>query len=123
MSKKQRNENMPLFKISDWCLHIKTWKVHFETLLIMLFAGRFVSGASEKTIENYHLVNNGKLSKGKITSRMKVGSKGTVSIDYKFHVDNLEYTGETNDEKYEIGDSLYVIYLQKNIQSIDHIHF
>jgi|GEM_PF-2792709 len=113
MSKKQGNKDTPLFKISNWYLHIKTWKVHFGTVLILLLAGRFIYGASEKTIENYRLANNGKLSKGIVTSRMKVGAKGTLSIDYKFQVDNVEYTGETTNEGYETGDSLYVIYLQK----------
>lgn len=113
MSKKQGNDDTPRFKISDWYLHIKTWKIHLGTLLILLLAARFIYGASEKTVENYRLANNGKLSKGVVTSRMKVGAKGTISIDYRFRVDNVEYTGETTNERYETGDSLYVIYLQQ----------
>lgn len=114
MSKKQGNDTTPLFKISDWCLYIKSWKIHLATLLIMLLAGRFIYVASEKTIENYRLANSGKLSKGIVTSRIKVGAKGTISIDYKFQVDNMEFAGQTTNEKFEIGDSLYIIYLQKN---------
>lgn len=113
MSKKQGNDDTPILRISNWYLHVKIWKIHLGTVLILLLAGRFIYGASEKAIENYRLANNGKLSKGVVTSRMKVGAKGTLSMDYKFHVDNVEYTGETTNERYETGDSLYVIYLQK----------
>lgn len=112
MSKRKENEDTPLFKIADWYLYIKARKVHLGTVLILLLAGRFIYGASEKTIENYRLANSGKLCKGVVTSRMKVGAKGTISIDYKFQVNNIEYTGRTTDEKYEIGDSLYIIYSQ-----------
>jgi hypothetical protein len=113
MSKKQSNEVTTLFKISNWYLYIKTWKIHLGTVLILILTGHFIYVASEKTIENYRLANSGKLCKGIVTSRMKVGAKGTISIDYKFQVDNIEFTGQTSNEKYETGDSLYVIYLKE----------
>lgn len=114
MRKKQGNDDTPLFKISDWYLYIKSWKIHLATLFILLLAFRFIYGASEKTIENYRLANSGKLSKGVVTSRMKVGAKGTISIDYKFQVDSMEFTGQTTNEKFEIGDTLFIVFLQKN---------
>jgi hypothetical protein len=49
MSKKQGNDDTPILKISDWYLHVKIWKIHLGTVLILLLAGRFIYGASEKT--------------------------------------------------------------------------
>jgi hypothetical protein len=113
MRKKQGNEVESLFKILNWYLYIKTWKIHLGTVLILLLSAQFIYVASGKTIENYRLANSGKLCKGIVTSRMNVGAKGTISIDYKFQVENIEFTGQATNEKYETGDSLYVIYLQK----------
>ncbi|SEL95202.1 hypothetical protein [Parapedobacter koreensis] len=104
MSKKRKRGGDPIFG---------NWKIHLGTILILFLVGRFIYGASEKTIENYRLANNGKLSNGIVTSRMKVGGKGTISIEYSFQVNHVKYIGQTTNEGYEIGDSLYVIYLPK----------
>lgn len=114
MKKNQENNHIPLFKISNWHLYIKKRKIHLLSLFIILLAVRFIYGASEKTIENYRLANNGNFSKGIVTSRMKVGAKGTINIEYKFHVNNAEYMGHTTNEEYEEGDSIYVLYLSGN---------
>lgn len=114
MNMNQNNKDTPLFKISNWYLYIKNRKIHLLTLLILLLAGRFIYGASEKTIENYRVANNGDLSKGIVTSRMEVGAKGTINIEYKFQANDAEYIGHTTNENYEIGDSIYVLYLSSN---------
>lgn len=108
------SKHTSFFKIADWYLYIKNRKIHLLTLLILFLIGRFIYGASEKTIENYRLANNGKLRKGIITSRMKVGAKGTINIDYRFRVDDTGFVGHTTNEKYEVGDSIYVLYSATN---------
>lgn len=113
MSKKQGKYITPLIKISGWYFYIRSWKIHLVTLLMVFLAFRFIFVASEKTIENYRLANFGNLSKGIVTSRMKIGAKGTINIDYKFQVDNIEFSGYTTNENYKIGDSLFIVYLRE----------
>ncbi|MGK6353573.1 hypothetical protein [Parapedobacter sp. DT-150] len=114
MNKNQNWKHAPFFRISNWHLYVKNRKIHLFSLLILFLVGRFIYGASEKTIENYRLAKHGDLSRGVVISRMKVGAKGTIDIEYKFQANNAEYIGHTINEKYETGDSIYVLYLSSN---------
>ena len=90
--------------------------MHLLVLVLLFFVGNFLWVSSKRTMENYSLASDGELVKGLVTSRIKVGGKGTVRIDYKFHINSKEYVGYTTDEEYQIGDSLFVLYLIKNPQ-------
>jgi hypothetical protein len=114
MNKNQDSKCISFFKITNWYLYIKNRKIHLLTPLILLLIGHFIYVAGKKTIENYQLANNGKISKGIVTSRMKVGAKGTIKIDYKFQLNDMGFTGHTTNEKYEVGDSIYVLYFASN---------
>ncbi|WP_173090278.1 hypothetical protein [Pedobacter foliorum] len=65
-------------------------------------------------MENYQLSNNGEICKAMVVSRMKVGGKGTIRVDYRFNVNYKEYSGVVNNEEYYNGDSINILYLEKS---------
>lgn len=114
MIKNQDKKDTSILKISNWYLYVKNRKIHLLTLLMLFLTGRFIYGASEKTIESYRLANNGDLSRGIVTSRTKIGAKGTINIKYKFQANMAEYIGHTTNENYGAGDSIYILFLPGN---------
>lgn len=93
---------------------LRNKKYSLLSILIWFLAGCLIYEGSKKTIGNYQLANSGHLSKGIVTSRMKVGAKGTIWIEYEFETNNIEYVGHTTNERYETGDSILILHLLSN---------
>jgi hypothetical protein len=68
-----------------------------------------------KTYDNYLLKKNGLLVKGIVITKKVIGGKGTINIEYYFITPQGEnYNGESNNEKYNVGDSIEILYLKSN---------
>ncbi|NRF39133.1 hypothetical protein [Pedobacter foliorum] len=103
-----------LISISNWHLCIKNQRIHLGGLVLLLFVGHFIYKTTVTTMENYQLSNNGEICKAMVVSRMKVGGKGTIRVDYRFNVNYKEYSGVVNNEEYYNGDSINILYLEKS---------
>ena len=62
----------------------------------------------------YKLRNYGQQINGVIYQKKGVGSKGTIRCFYNFMVDDLIYEGFYDNDKYNKGDSLEIIYYKKD---------
>ncbi|WP_126249200.1 hypothetical protein [Chitinophaga rhizosphaerae] len=89
-------------------------KVHIGYLIGIVFLAVIIVPASKKTIQNLRLAKNGVFELGIVTTKYKVGGKGTFRINYEFKVENQTYTGFANDEDYQEGDSIEVVYLRSD---------
>jgi hypothetical protein len=65
-----------------------------------------------KTFDNNNLVKNGIETNAIISNVRKVGSKGITRCTYTFEVNNFLYTGNVDDDYYETGDTIQVLYLK-----------
>nr|WP_294790883.1 hypothetical protein [uncultured Mucilaginibacter sp.] len=58
--------------------------------------------------------SEGSKIKGVVIDKYKVGGKGTIQIDYLFKLNENTYSGSTSNEKYNVGDSLYILFLKED---------
>lgn len=83
--------------------------------ILILILGWLSYMIIEKTINNYRLKKYGVVCKGVIQNKKYIGGKGTINIEYYFKTQKGEFfKGETNNENYNIGDSIYILYLKSN---------
>jgi len=64
------------------------------------------------TVDNYDLEKNGIETSAIVTDVRKVGSKGVIRCTYTFEVHNLIYTGNVDDDYYETGETIQILYLK-----------
>ena len=92
------------------------WNRNISILWIIL-AGLFIYFlyvSIEKTIENSKLNKKGIETSAIVTDVRKVGSKGVIRCTYTFEVKSLKYSGSVDDDYYKTGDSIRILYLEKN---------
>jgi hypothetical protein len=68
----------------------------------------------EQTLLNRRLKSENNKVRSVVTNRYKVGAKGTIQIDYSFTLNGKIYIGQATNERFNIGDSLDVLYLKEN---------
>jgi hypothetical protein len=89
-------------------------EINFFYLVFLGIVIYFIYHSSIKTIENIRLANNGKATRAIVTNKQKVGGKGTIDLTFKYQVNGIEYFNTQINEPYNLGDSIYVIYLESN---------
>ena len=84
-------------------------------LILIFLLGWLSYTVIEKTIINYRLKQYGIVCKGVIQNKKYIGGKGTINLEYYFKTQKDEFfKGETNNENYNVGDSIYVVYIKSN---------
>ncbi len=89
-------------------------KISILWVILAVFFFYFLYVSVEKTIENSNLNKKGIETTAVVRDVRKVGSKGVIRCTYTFEVKSLKYSGSVDDDYYKIGDSIRIIYLEKN---------
>ncbi|KAF0131672.1 MAG: hypothetical protein FD155_196 [Bacteroidetes bacterium] len=88
-------------------------KVSIIWIILIGIVIHFVIVVIGNEIDNNDLKKNGIETSAIVTDVRKVGSKGVIRCTYTFEVNNLIYTGNVDDDYYEIGDTIQVLYLKR----------
>lgn len=96
--------------------YITIWNKKVSIIWIILtgFVMYFIYVSTGKTVENNQLGKSGIETSAVVTDVRKVGSKGIIRCTYLFEVNNDFYTGSVDDDFYKAGDSIRILYLNKN---------
>jgi hypothetical protein len=92
---------------------LRRWPTR-ETLgfgLLIAIVIIFLYGATKKTIENIRLANHGKLTKGIVLAKKKVGGSGTIDFKVRYVVEEEQFETTTTNEPWDISDSVDILYL------------
>lgn len=93
------------------------------SFIVFGFIGLLLSTFIEKSIVSYQIHDHGKITAGKVgnTYLTRSGSRSSGKLQYNFivvfNVNNNSYyslPGFTDEEKYKIGDTITVKYLERN---------
>lgn len=88
-------------------------KISFIGIFFIGIFFYFVIVVIRNEIENNDLKKYGIETIAIVTDVRKVGSKGVIRCTYSFKVNNLNYIGNVDDDYYNTGDTIQVIYLMK----------
>lgn len=117
MEKRSKKVNIPappLIRLEGGALYIRHRKFRLLAIAAIGLVLYFIYFSFKGTNEAEKLASQGKISKGEVTARYLVGSKGTIRIDYTFTVNNVLYEGHTSNEEYLKGAAIYILYLEKD---------
>lgn len=85
----------------------------FWGIVLVVLTVFLIYTITARTIENFLLAKYGVAEKAIVTAKFKVGSKGILKIDYIFNVGNKRYEGSTENENYQQGERINILYLRK----------
>ncbi len=89
-------------------------KVSIIWIILIGIVIHFVIVVIGNEIDNNDLKKNGIETSAIVTDVRKVGSKGVIRCTYTFEVKSLKYSGSVDDDYYKTGDSIRILYLEKN---------
>jgi hypothetical protein len=114
--KKRKDVNKSTIEISGLNVFIKGFKINIPAILFIVSCGWLVWSSLKQTLLNNKLKSENNKIRGIVTDKYKVGGKGTIQINYLFKLDGNTYFGSTTNEKYAVGDSLYILFLKEDPQ-------
>jgi len=91
-------------------------KISLIWIILIGIVIHFVIVVIQNEIDNNDLNRIGIETSAIVTDVRKVGSKGVIRCTYTFEVKSLKYSGSVDDDYYKIGDSIRIIYLEKNLE-------
>ena len=89
-------------------------KISLIWIILIGIVIHFVIVVIRNEIDNNDLEKNGIETSAIVTDVRKVGSKGVIRCTYTFEVKSLKYSGSVDDDYYKTGDSIKILYLDKN---------
>ncbi|HZY78167.1 MAG TPA: hypothetical protein VFE50_01495 [Cyclobacteriaceae bacterium] len=99
-------------------LIIGSFRIHVWYIFILIAAIAFMIPATIRTIENYRLEKHGRVVRAFVVNTKTVGGKGTVQLKFRYKVAGVEYVEFLNNEPYNAGDSVYLLYLENSPEVI-----
>ena len=115
MRKKDKNKNDDI-KFGFYGFNIVLWTKRINLTAIILIIGvvLFVSVVSYQSINNYRLNKSGKIVTASIIDAKIVGGKGIWRCFYSFKLNNKNFSGFYDNDSLNVGDSIKVLYLDKD---------
>jgi uncharacterized protein YneF (UPF0154 family) len=93
---------------------MKELKKVIAIILFIAICCWLVYKSFEQTLLNSRLKSENNKIRAVVTNKYKVGSKGTIQIDYSFTLSGKIYSGQATNKRHNIGDSLDILYLKEN---------
>jgi len=89
-------------------------KISIIWIILIGIVLHFVIVVIKNEIDNSDLEKYGIETTAVVRDVREVGSKGVIRCTYTFEVKSLKYSGSVDDDYYKIGDTIRIIYLEKN---------
>ena len=93
---------------------IYNYKNKISLIFFLVLIAWFVYTGAKKTKTNNDLYKKGEIAKAVVIDKRKVGGKGIERVSYSFSFNGQRYEGWVDDDYYEVGDTIQILFLKEN---------